>query len=55
MEQEVTKKQKIDDVQEIAEVDNDQEAAKINELMKIIPNKEEVAEDTVWRNQQDYR
>ncbi|GJU98873.1 hypothetical protein Tco_1328144 [Tanacetum coccineum] len=55
LEQEVTKKQKIDDVQEIAEVDNDQEAAKINELMKIIPNKEEVAEDTVWRNQQDYR
>ncbi|GJU90143.1 retrovirus-related pol polyprotein from transposon TNT 1-94 [Tanacetum coccineum] len=77
LEQVVTKKQKVDDVQETGEVDNDQEAAKIKELMEIIPDKEEVAidsiplavkplsigkfgnsveiEDTVWRNQQDYR
>ncbi|GJZ26968.1 hypothetical protein Tco_0571221 [Tanacetum coccineum] len=37
LEQEVTKKQKVDDVQETAEVDDDQEVAKIKELMKIIP------------------
>ncbi|GKA54014.1 putative ribonuclease H-like domain-containing protein [Tanacetum coccineum] len=112
LEQEVTKKQKVDDVQETvevddvqetAEVDNDQEAAKIKELIEIIPDEEEVViddiplaikedletlwklvkakygstrpeegyervlwgdlkvmfephvEDTVWRNQQDYR
>ncbi|GJV98912.1 hypothetical protein Tco_1554164 [Tanacetum coccineum] len=112
LEQEVTKKQKVDDVQETTkvddvqettEVDDDQEAAKIKELIEIIPDEEEVAidaiplavkedletlwklvkakhgltrpeegyervlwgdlkimfdphvEDTVWRNQQDYR
>ncbi|GJW69208.1 hypothetical protein Tco_0123632 [Tanacetum coccineum] len=43
----VTKKQKVDDVQETAEVDNDQEAAKIKELMEIVPNKEEVAIDAI--------
>ncbi|GKE12621.1 hypothetical protein Tco_1416172 [Tanacetum coccineum] len=43
LEQEVTKKQKVDDVQETAEVDDDQEAAKIKELMKIIPDEKEVA------------
>ncbi|GJQ92692.1 hypothetical protein Tco_0003831 [Tanacetum coccineum] len=43
LEQEVTKKQKVDDVQEIAKVDNDQEAAKIKELMEIVPHEEEVA------------
>ncbi|GJW96857.1 putative ribonuclease H-like domain-containing protein [Tanacetum coccineum] len=47
LEQEVTKKQKVDDVQEIAEVDNDQEAAKIKELMEIVPDKEEVAIDAI--------
>ncbi|GKC29095.1 hypothetical protein Tco_1036389 [Tanacetum coccineum] len=47
LEQEVTKKQKVDDVQETAEMDNDQEAAKIKELMKIVPNKEEVAIDGI--------
>ncbi|GJX41300.1 hypothetical protein Tco_0256290 [Tanacetum coccineum] len=112
LEQEVTKKKKVDDVQETAEVDDvqetakvddDQEPAKIKELIEIIPDEEEVAidaiplavkedletlwklvkakhgstrpeegyerviwgnlkvtfephvEDTVWRNQQDYR
>ncbi|GJS57348.1 hypothetical protein Tco_0652132, partial [Tanacetum coccineum] len=43
LEQEVTKKQKVDDVQETAEVDDDQEAAKIKELMKNFPDEEEVA------------
>ncbi|GJS77964.1 hypothetical protein Tco_0727845 [Tanacetum coccineum] len=47
LEQEVTKKQKVDDVQETAEVDDDQEAAKIKELMKIIPDEEEVAIDAI--------
>ncbi|GJV75552.1 hypothetical protein Tco_1507136 [Tanacetum coccineum] len=31
------KRQKVDDVQETTEVDDDQEAAKIKELMKIVP------------------
>ncbi|GKD05589.1 hypothetical protein Tco_1180563 [Tanacetum coccineum] len=39
LEQKVTKKQKVDDVQETTEVDNDQEAAKINELMEIVPGR----------------
>ncbi|GKE58966.1 hypothetical protein Tco_1498151, partial [Tanacetum coccineum] len=43
LEQEVTKKQKVDDVQETAEVDDDQETTKIKELMKIVSNEEEVA------------
>ncbi|GJV55701.1 ribonuclease H-like domain-containing protein [Tanacetum coccineum] len=47
LEQEVTKKQKVDDVQEPDEVDNDQEAAKIKELMEIVPDKEEVAIDAI--------
>ncbi|GKC93635.1 hypothetical protein Tco_1159077 [Tanacetum coccineum] len=47
LEQEVTKKQKVDDVQETAEVDNDQEAAKIKELMKIVSDEEEVAIDAI--------
>ncbi|GJU60840.1 hypothetical protein Tco_1238606 [Tanacetum coccineum] len=47
LEQEVTKKQKVDDVQETAKVDNNQEVAKIKELMEIIPNKEEVAIDAI--------
>ncbi|GJW53921.1 probable RNA-dependent RNA polymerase 3 isoform X1 [Tanacetum coccineum] len=47
LEQEVTKKQKMDDVQETAEVDNDQEAAKIKELMEIVPDKVEVAIDAI--------
>ncbi|GJT61776.1 hypothetical protein Tco_1005309 [Tanacetum coccineum] len=71
LEQEVTKKKKVDDVQETAEVDDDQETTKIKELMEIVPDKEEVEidviplaerfgnfveiEDTTWRNQQDYR
>ncbi|GKE79192.1 hypothetical protein Tco_1545312 [Tanacetum coccineum] len=47
LEQEVTKKQKVDDVQEITEVDNDKEASKIKELMKIVPDEEEVAIDAI--------
>ncbi|GJS41307.1 hypothetical protein Tco_0566350 [Tanacetum coccineum] len=47
LEQEVTKNQKVDDVQETAEVDNDQEAAKIKELIKIVFDKEEVAIDAI--------
>ncbi|GKC74350.1 hypothetical protein Tco_1120233 [Tanacetum coccineum] len=47
LEQEVTKKQKVDDVQETAKVDDDQEAAKIKELMKIISDEEEVAIDAI--------
>ncbi|GJU42810.1 hypothetical protein Tco_1195767 [Tanacetum coccineum] len=47
LEQEVTKKQKVDDVQEITKVDNDQEAAKIKELMEIILDEEEVAIDAI--------
>ncbi|GJS77973.1 putative ribonuclease H-like domain-containing protein [Tanacetum coccineum] len=47
LEQEVTKKKKVDDVQETAEVDDDQEAAKIKELMKIIPDEEDVAIDVI--------
>ncbi|GKD38573.1 hypothetical protein Tco_1258780 [Tanacetum coccineum] len=47
LEQEVTKKQKVDDVQETTEVDNGQEAAKIKELMKIVSDEEEVAIDAI--------
>ncbi|GKD48235.1 hypothetical protein Tco_1277211 [Tanacetum coccineum] len=47
LEQEVTKKQKVDDVQETAEVDDDQETIKIKELMKIVPDEEEVAIDAI--------
>ncbi|GKE25244.1 hypothetical protein Tco_1436756 [Tanacetum coccineum] len=56
LEQEVTKKQKVDgfqetaevdDVQETAKVDNDQEAAKIKEFMEIVPDEEEVAIDAI--------
>ncbi|GKD10388.1 hypothetical protein Tco_1190073, partial [Tanacetum coccineum] len=47
LEQEVTKKKKVDDVQETAEVDNDQEAAKIKELMEFVLDKEEVANDAI--------
>ncbi|GKA15862.1 ribonuclease H-like domain-containing protein [Tanacetum coccineum] len=47
LEQEVTKKQKVDDVQKTTKVDNDQETAKIKELMEIVPDKEEVAIDAI--------
>ncbi|GJX08302.1 hypothetical protein Tco_0196234 [Tanacetum coccineum] len=45
LEQEVTKKKKVDDVQEAAEVDDDQKVDKIKELMEIIHDEEEVAID----------
>ncbi|GJX50060.1 hypothetical protein Tco_0276905 [Tanacetum coccineum] len=38
---------KVDDVQETTKVDDDQEAAKIKELMKIVPDEEEVAIDAI--------
>ncbi|GJV46195.1 hypothetical protein Tco_1430731 [Tanacetum coccineum] len=56
LEQEVTKKQKVDvvqeiaevdDVQETAELDDDQEAAKIKELIEIVLDEEEVAIDVI--------
>ncbi|GJR04922.1 hypothetical protein Tco_0527906 [Tanacetum coccineum] len=47
VEQEVTKKQKVDDVQEIAEVDDDQETTQIKELMKIVSDEEEIAIDVI--------
>ncbi|GJS62719.1 hypothetical protein Tco_0657503, partial [Tanacetum coccineum] len=43
LEQEVAKKQKIDD----AKVDDDQEEARMKELMNIVPNEEEVAIDAI--------
>ncbi|GJV71057.1 hypothetical protein Tco_1491052 [Tanacetum coccineum] len=47
LEQEVTKKQKVDDVQETAKVDDDQEVVKIKKLMEIVPDEEEVAIDAI--------
>ncbi|GKF33584.1 hypothetical protein Tco_0106784 [Tanacetum coccineum] len=56
LKQEVTKKQKVndvqetakvDDVQETVKVDDDQKAAKIKELMEIVPAEEEVAIDAI--------
>ncbi|GJU62237.1 hypothetical protein Tco_1244072 [Tanacetum coccineum] len=43
LEQEVAKKQKIDD----AKVDDDQEEARMKELMNIVPDEEEVAIDAI--------
>ncbi|GJZ30270.1 hypothetical protein Tco_0575317 [Tanacetum coccineum] len=43
LDQEVAKKQKIDD----AKVDDDQEEAKMKELMNIVPDEEEVAIDAI--------
>ncbi|GJU35889.1 hypothetical protein Tco_1184243 [Tanacetum coccineum] len=47
LEQEITKKQKVDDVQEITKVDNNQETTKIKELMEIVPDEEEVVIDAI--------
>ncbi|GKE82521.1 hypothetical protein Tco_1552521 [Tanacetum coccineum] len=47
LELDVTKKQKVDDVQETAEMDDDQETTKIKELMKIVSDEEEVAIDAI--------
>ncbi|GKC11971.1 hypothetical protein Tco_1008753 [Tanacetum coccineum] len=47
LEQEVTKKQKVDDVQETTEVDDDQKTTKIKELMKIVSDEEEIAIDVI--------
>ncbi|GJY05175.1 hypothetical protein Tco_0371115 [Tanacetum coccineum] len=42
LEQEVTKKQKVDDVQETAKVDKDKETTKLQSLMEVVPDEEEV-------------
>ncbi|GJV97833.1 hypothetical protein Tco_1549410 [Tanacetum coccineum] len=47
LEQEVTKKQKVDDVQETAKVDEDKETAELQKLMEVVPDKEEVAIDAI--------
>ncbi|GJY41013.1 hypothetical protein Tco_0428283 [Tanacetum coccineum] len=47
LEQEVTTKKKMDDVHETANIDDDQEAAKMKELLEIVPDEEEVAIDVV--------
>ncbi|GKF40181.1 hypothetical protein Tco_0120242 [Tanacetum coccineum] len=46
LEQEVTKKQKVDDVQETAKVDKDKETVELQRLMEIVPN-EEVETDAI--------
>ncbi|GJZ26556.1 hypothetical protein Tco_0570809 [Tanacetum coccineum] len=47
LEQEVTKKQKVDGVQETDEVDDYKETTEIKQLMEITPNEEEVTIDAV--------
>ncbi|GJY66863.1 hypothetical protein Tco_0469101 [Tanacetum coccineum] len=47
LQQESTKKQKMDDVKETAEVDKDKETAKLQSLMEVIPDEEEVAIDAI--------
>ncbi|GJV59620.1 hypothetical protein Tco_1465720 [Tanacetum coccineum] len=47
LEQESTKKQKMDDVKETAEVDEDKETAELQSLMEVIPDEEEVAVDAI--------
>ncbi|GKF11816.1 hypothetical protein Tco_0049742, partial [Tanacetum coccineum] len=47
LEQEITKKQKVDDVQETSKVDDDQEAAKIKEIIEIVLDEEEVTIDAI--------
>ncbi|GJW02575.1 hypothetical protein Tco_1561431 [Tanacetum coccineum] len=47
LQQESTKKQKMDDVKEITEVDEDKETAELQSLMKVIPDEEEVAVDAI--------
>ncbi|GJV83841.1 hypothetical protein Tco_1523739 [Tanacetum coccineum] len=47
LEQESTKKQKMDDVKQIAEVDEDKETVELQSLMKVILDEEEVAVDDI--------
>ncbi|GJW85578.1 hypothetical protein Tco_0158723 [Tanacetum coccineum] len=47
LQQESTKKQKIDDVKETTEVHEDKETTKLQSLMKVIPDEEEVAVDAI--------
>ncbi|GKC84414.1 hypothetical protein Tco_1140131 [Tanacetum coccineum] len=47
LEQESTKKQKMDDVKETTEVDEDKETAELQSLMEVIPDEEEVAVDAI--------
>ncbi|GJU77655.1 reverse transcriptase domain-containing protein [Tanacetum coccineum] len=45
--QEVTKKQKVDDVQETAKVDKDKETSELQSLMEVVPDEKEVAIDAI--------
>ncbi|GJX27449.1 hypothetical protein Tco_0233745 [Tanacetum coccineum] len=47
LEQEVTKKQKVDDVQETAKVDKDKETLELQSLMEVVPNEKELAIDVI--------
>ncbi|GJS00026.1 hypothetical protein Tco_0316534 [Tanacetum coccineum] len=47
LEQENTKKQKMDDVKETTEVDGDKETAELQSLIEVIPDEEEVAVDAI--------
>ncbi|GJW03561.1 putative ribonuclease H-like domain-containing protein, partial [Tanacetum coccineum] len=47
LQQESTKKQKMDDVEETAEVDEDKEIVELQSLMEVIPDEEEVAVDAI--------
>ncbi|GKB09420.1 retrovirus-related pol polyprotein from transposon TNT 1-94 [Tanacetum coccineum] len=47
LEQEVTKKQKVDDDQETAKVDKDKETAELKSLLEVVPDKEEIAIDAI--------
>ncbi|GJX67878.1 hypothetical protein Tco_0303605 [Tanacetum coccineum] len=47
LEQEVIKKQKVDDVQETAKGDEDKETAELQSLVEVIPDEEEVAVDAI--------
>ncbi|GKC80696.1 hypothetical protein Tco_1131470 [Tanacetum coccineum] len=47
LQQESTKKQKMDDVKETVEVDKDKETVELQSLMEVIPDEEEVAVDAI--------
>ncbi|GKC93287.1 hypothetical protein Tco_1158729 [Tanacetum coccineum] len=47
LQQESTKKQKMDDVKETAEVDEDKEIAELQSLMEVIPDEEKVVVDAI--------
>ncbi|GJY95798.1 putative ribonuclease H-like domain-containing protein, partial [Tanacetum coccineum] len=47
LQQESTKKQKLDDVKETTKVDEDKETTELQSLMEVIPDEEEVAVDAI--------